>query len=85
MTLDEIIIQIAKKENVTPDHVRREMMHAMKKGQESPDPAVQARWASIPRQGEEPTLEEIFEYLVQRVKVLSMGTVFPNSDTISEN
>lgn len=85
MTLDEIIIQIAKKENVTPDHVRREMMRAMKKGQESPDPAVQARWASIPRQGEEPTLEEFFEYLVQRVKVLSMGTVFPNSDTISEN
>ncbi len=84
MTLDDIIIQIAKKENVTPEHVRREMMRALKKGQESPDPAVQARWASIPRQGEEPTLEEIFEYLVQRVKALSVGTVSSNDDSNSE-
>ena len=65
--LEQILEQIAKANNTTPKEVRREMQLAMEAGLASNDPAIQARWAAIPRKGGRLTLEEFLEYLIQRL------------------
>ncbi|MBO7184181.1 MAG: sporulation initiation factor Spo0A [Oscillospiraceae bacterium] len=63
---EEILIQIAKKNHSTPENVRKEMQYAMDMAMASSDPAVQARWATVPRKGERPTLEEFVCYMVSK-------------------
>ena len=63
-----ILEQIAQKEHTTAAEVRREIMEALAEAQRSPDPAVQARWAAVPRRGKEPTLDEIVDYLAKQVR-----------------
>ena len=62
-SFNQILTEIAKKNNTSPDHVRSEMQKAMDAAMRNPDPAVQARWASSPRKGAVPTLEEFIEYM----------------------
>ena len=62
--LDRILAQIAKDHHTTVKEVRREMILAMREGQSCTDPEVRARWARIPKKGDELTLEEFVEYLV---------------------
>ena len=61
---DNVIAEIAKKNRTSPDKIREEMQHAMDMAMQSSDPAVQARWALVPRKGDTPTLEEFVCYLV---------------------
>lgn len=61
--IEAVLAQIARKNNTTKEHVRRELQYAMDIAMASPDPAVQARWAAIPRKGEKPTLEEFICYM----------------------
>ena len=68
--IDAIIRQIAKKNRTTPERVRQEIQLAMDAAMASSDPAVQARWAQVPRRGEKPTLEEFIGY---------MASLFPKS------
>ena len=63
MKFEDILAQIAKKNHTTPEVVRTEMQNAMDMAMQSLDPAVQARWAAIPRRGDKPTLEEFVCYL----------------------
>ena len=63
MTIEKIIKKIARQHHTTPELVRKEMELAMREAQRSPDPLVQARWASIPHKGEELTLEEFISYI----------------------
>ena len=63
MKFEDIFAQIAKKNHTTPEVVRTEMQYAMDMAMQSLDPAVQARWAAIPRKGDKPTLEEFVCYL----------------------
>lgn len=60
--LNEILRNIAAEYNTTIEDVRTEMLLAMKEGQQSTDPAVQARWNAIPRTGKELSLEEFIAY-----------------------
>ncbi len=60
---EAVLTQIARKNNTTKEHVRREMQYAMDMAMASPDPLVQARWAAIPRKGEKLTLEEFVSYM----------------------
>lgn len=64
--LCKILATIARKNNTYAENVRREMLLAMKIGQNSKDPAVQAVWESIPRKGAELTLEEFLDYLLKQ-------------------
>ena len=48
-SFNQILTEIAKKNNTSPEHVRSEMQKAMDAAMRNPDPAIQARWASIPR------------------------------------
>lgn len=61
--IEAVLAQIARKNNTTKEHVRREMQYAMDIAMASPDPAVQARWAAVPRKGAKPTLEEFVSYM----------------------
>ena len=56
------IKNIAIEYHTTIDDVRTEMLIAIKEAQQSTDPAVQARWNAIPRNGEELSLEEFIAY-----------------------
>ena len=58
-----ILEHIAKAEHITPEQVRHEMQKAMDTAMASTDPAIQAKWARIPKSGEKLTLEEFVEYL----------------------
>ena len=60
--LERIIAQVARQQKTAPAVVRREMEVAMEAAMADTDPAVQARWARIPRKGEKITLEEFMEY-----------------------
>lgn len=64
--LRKILETIARKNNTSAENVRKEMLSAMKMGQSSKDPAVQAMWESIPRKGAELTLEEFLDYLLKQ-------------------
>lgn len=59
----QILAQIANDNNTSAENVRREIELALKAAQSVPDPAIQSRWASIPKEGKEPTLEEFLEYM----------------------
>ena len=71
MTVDNIIKKIAKQQNTTPEHIRKEMEKAMEEAKRSQDPAVQARWAAIPRKGADVTLEEFLTYVAGIVNSIS--------------
>lgn len=64
---ETILEQIAKKQNTSKAHVRKEMQKAMDHAMASKDPIIQARWARIPRSGEKVTLEEFVEYVATQV------------------
>ena len=64
--LRKILETIARNNNTSAENVRKEMLFAMKMGQSSKDPEVQAKWKSIPRKGADPTLEEFLDYLLKR-------------------
>lgn len=68
MTIDQLLKQIARENHTTPENVRREMEEVMRMGQQNPDPAIQARWASIPKKGNTLTLEEFLDYMVNTVR-----------------
>lgn len=58
---------VAMKEGVTVSEVKKEIQKAMLIGLCSQDPAVQAYWAKIPREGEVPTPEEVILFLAGEV------------------
>ena len=47
----DIIRQTAMPDGVTEQEVRRALQEAIDVARSSPDPAVQQRWRTIPRQG----------------------------------
>lgn len=63
---EKILEQIASANQVPSSEIREKMQLAMEAAMTNPDPAVQAMWASIPKKGAKPTLDEFMDYLVQR-------------------
>lgn len=65
---ERVLERIAMDNHTTIEEVRKEMIIAMKDGQSCPDPVVRARWARIPKKGNELTLEEFVEFLLNETK-----------------
>ena len=67
---EQILRQMARAANTTPEKIRQEMESAMASALQNPDPVVQQMWDSIPRKGDTPTLDEFMEYLIQQNTLL---------------
>ena len=63
MNAKKALEQIAKREGVSVEIIRREIEIAMADAWRNPDSHVQALWAAIPHAGEHPTPEECITYL----------------------
>lgn len=66
--LDAILKRIAISHGVTVQEVRKEIQEAMEAGQRSEDSKVREIWDKIPQKGQELTLEEFLDFLIQRIK-----------------
>lgn len=60
-----LLEQIAAREHISVDEVKREILLAMEEGQQCTDPLVQKEWAAIPKQQEKCTVEELLAFLCQ--------------------
>lgn len=60
--------EIAEKENISVDEVRREMQLAIAEGLQSADPAVREMWKTIPCKGETPEPEEVIAWVAEMVR-----------------
>jgi len=65
---EKAIREIAVREGITVEEVRKEMKKAMLIGLCSQDPSVQEKWKRIPCKGEVPTPEELITYMAENVK-----------------
>ena len=63
---EKILEQIASTSHIAPSRLRELMQTAMESALENPDPSVQAMWASVPKQGDKPTLDEFMAYLIEK-------------------
>lgn len=62
------ISAIAEKNGVSEKEVRDEMQKAMQEGINNPDPEIRAEWDSIPRSGDELTVEEFIVWAKNRIQ-----------------
>lgn len=67
MNINEIIKQVAKLNNTTPEEVYAEIQIVLDVAFNSQDPEVQKKWAKIPLQGNRPTPEEVVPFLASQV------------------
>lgn len=65
---ENAIKKIAKQEDVSTEYVRKQMQIAMINGLCSTDPKIKAFWASVPREKEIPTPEELIIYISETIK-----------------
>lgn len=68
MKVNRVLAEIALKNGVSVDEVRKEIQVALDEGMKNSDPNVQAYWNSIPRKGDKPTLQEVITYLANQIK-----------------
>ena len=68
MKVNRVLAEIALKNGVSVDEVRKEIQVALDEGMKNPDPNVQAYWNSIPRKGDKPTAQEVITYLSNQIK-----------------
>ena len=61
------IAEVARREGKTIDEVRASMIEAIEEAYKTPDPSAQALWATIPREGEIPTPEELIIWVGKRL------------------
>ena len=67
MNINEIIKQVAKLNNTTPEEVYAEMQIALDVAFNSKDSEVKKKWAKIPLQCNRPTPEEVVPFLARQV------------------
>lgn len=59
MNMDSILERVAQENHTSLAEVRREIDAAIQTGLANTDPAVQAAWRTVPREGDVPTAEEL--------------------------
>lgn len=59
--------EVARRQGISEQEVRREIEIAIAEGMKSKDPAVQAYWKAMPSKGEVPTPEEVIEYATKKI------------------
>ena len=57
--INEILGQIAREKNCTPEHVRMEIEALIDECWENPDPEIHAKWVAMSLTGGRPTIEEV--------------------------
>ncbi len=65
---EKALKQLAKKEGVSVETVRREIEIAITEARKSTDPKARAFWKTVPHKGEQPTPEEVIVYLAGMTK-----------------
>lgn len=56
--------QIAKKEGISEEEVRKEIAYAVSLALKSNDPKIQNFWKNIPCEGDSPTIEEVIDHII---------------------
>lgn len=56
--------QIAKKEGISEEEVRKEIAYAVSLALKSNDPKIQSFWKDIPCEGDSPTIEEVIDHII---------------------
>ena len=62
--MNRIYERLAEIHSCPAEDVEAEIAAAIRMGRNSGDPAVQCSWSQIPRNGENPTVEEVLSYCV---------------------
>ena len=63
---DAALREVARKNHITVDEVRKEIQLAMIAAMCNPDPAVQKRWREIPHIGDTITPEDLITYIAKQ-------------------
>lgn len=66
MNADAALREVARKNHITVDEVRKEIRLAMIAAMCDPDPAVQKRWREIPHTGDTLTPEDLITYIAEQ-------------------
>lgn len=70
MTTKDIIAQVARKNNMTPETVEEEMQKAIRAAMATADPHAQALWRQIAPDGKEPSIETFLTFCVKRLNAM---------------
>ena len=63
---DAALREVARKNHITVDEVRKEIQLAMIAAMCDPDPSVQKRWREIPHTGDTITPEDLITYIAKQ-------------------
>lgn len=63
---DAALREVARKNHITVDEVRKEIQLAMIAAMCNPDPVVQKRWREIPHTGDTITPEDLITYIAKQ-------------------
>jgi len=69
MTTKEMIEQVARKHNTTPEIVEEEMQKGIHAAMASADPHAQAIWKEIAPDGKEPSIEDFLKFCIARMNI----------------
>ncbi len=64
---DESLKTIAAREVITEDEVRDVIARAVSYALKSSDPEIQRFWQNIPCESDSPTIEEIIDFLAEKI------------------
>lgn len=67
MKANEIIKQIARERNLTPEKVEEQMRSAIREAMATKDPQAQALWKQIAPDGKEPSIDRFLEFCADRL------------------
>lgn len=62
------ISELAKREGVSEDEIRRDIQVVIDMGMANPDPKVKALWDEMISKGIKPTPEKLIVYLAEKIK-----------------
>ena len=69
LEIQRVIREVASRSGTTPGQVRHNIEQLLEESRACRDPKVRAAWAAIPCKGETPTMEEVMNYLAERLKM----------------
>ena len=73
MNTKEIIEEIAKRENMSPEIVENEMRYAIRQAMDSQTPEAKDLWKKLAPDGKEPSIDRFLEFCVELIKERSDG------------
>lgn len=67
LNIHSILEKVAQQNNVSLEEVQNEIQISIKAAMSNPDLQIQSEWASVPKEKEEPTPEELIAFLLQKI------------------